>query len=52
MRWWFEPGRNQVDVDVAAGREEHRYHVDGPMAPPPAPMGWLERLQSSINSRL
>ncbi len=52
MRWWFEPGRNQVDVDVAAGREEHRYHVDGPMAPPPTPMGWLERLHSSINSRL
>ena len=34
-RWWFELGKNRVDIDVAAGGEEHRYHVDGPMAPPP-----------------
>ena len=31
-RWWFEPGRNQVDIDVATRGEERRYHVEGPMA--------------------
>jgi len=49
-RWWFDPGKNRVDIDVAASGEEHRYHVDGPMAPLPARPGWLERLRSSIAS--
>jgi hypothetical protein len=49
-RWWFEPGKNQVDIEVAAGGEERRYHVDGPMAPPPRQPGWLERLRNSITS--
>jgi hypothetical protein len=49
-RWWFEPGRNQVDIDVAAGAEEHRYRVEGPAAAPPAPPGWLERLRASLIS--
>jgi len=45
-RWWFDPGKNRVDIDVAASGEEHRYHVDGPMAPPPARPGWLDRLRT------
>ena len=50
-RWWFEPGRNQVDIDVATRGEERRYHVEGPMLPLPARQSWLERLRSSITSR-
>ena len=48
-RWWFEPGRNQVDIEVAADGEQHRYHVAGPTTPAPARPGWLERLRSSIS---
>ena len=49
-RWWFEPGSNQVDIEVAAGGEVRRYRTDGPAAPPPAHPGWLERLRSAIAS--
>jgi VanZ family protein len=47
-RWWFEPGHNQTDIEVTTGSEQHRYHVEGPMAPAPTPPGWLERLRRSI----
>ena len=47
-RWWFEPGRNQVHIEIAAGGEQHRYHVTGPIAPPLARPGWLERPRSPI----
>jgi len=35
-RWWFERGRNQVDIEVVAGGEQRRYHAAGPMRSPPA----------------
>ena len=28
-RWWFEPGRNQVDIEVSARGEERHIHLPG-----------------------
>jgi hypothetical protein len=44
-RWWFEPGRNDAEIEVLSGTDLHRYQVRGPAAPIP-PMGWLDRIRS------
>ena len=49
-RWWFEPSRNRVDIEVVARGHKHHYHVEGPMPRTPAHSGWLERLRSVINA--
>ena len=45
-RWWFEPGRNDAEVEVSSGSDAHRYQVRGPAATSPAPEGWLDRIKS------
>ena len=47
-RWWFEPGRNEAEIEVASGLDAHRYEVRGPEAPLPAKTGWLSRLVSHL----
>ena len=45
-RWWFEPGRNDAEIEVSSGSDAHRYTVRGPVAPDPAPPSWLNRVKN------
>ena len=49
-RWWFEPGQNQVDIDVAAGGEWRSYRAEGMAAPASARPNWFEQLKRSIRA--
>jgi len=55
-RWWFEPGRNEAEIEVSSGSDAHRYQVTGPAATTPAAGDWLNRIKSlfgtmSVRSR-
>ena len=55
-RWWFEPGRNEAEIEVSSGSDAHRYQVTGPAATTPATGDWLNRIKSlfgtmSVRSR-
>ena len=45
-RWWFEPGRNGVNIEVSAGTAWHRYQVEGQMPSAPPKALWLARVRS------
>jgi hypothetical protein len=45
-RWWFEPGRNEVNIEVSSGSDAHRFDVKGPEAPAPDKAGWVSWLRS------
>jgi hypothetical protein len=47
-RWWFEPGRNEADIEVASGPDAHRYHVRGPETPVMAKTDWSSRLKTLL----
>jgi VanZ family protein len=46
-RWWFHPGRNLAEIEVAVGGHERRYRAEGRSTPPPAARGWLQRLREA-----
>jgi hypothetical protein len=46
VRWWFDPGRNNAEVEVLAGGDSHRYTVTGAETPPPDGSGWLPRIRN------
>ena len=48
-RWWFEPGRNEAQIDIASGPDAHHYVVKGP-APPVAGTGWVNRIRKLLGS--
>ena len=50
-RWWFEPGRNDAEIEVSSGSDAHRYRVRAPAATSPAPEGWLDRIKSLFGTR-
>src|SRR5205085_6560441 len=50
-RWWFEPGRNGVDIETSTGIEIHRYRVDGPMEATPVRQGWFGRFTHWASQR-
>jgi hypothetical protein len=45
-RWWFEPGRNDAEIEVSSGSDAHRYQVRALAAPSPATPSWLDRIKS------
>jgi hypothetical protein len=45
-RWWFEPGRNDAEIEVSSGRDAHHYQVAGPAATARATGEWLNRIKS------
>lgn len=50
-RWWFEPGRNAVEIEVSAHGEERRYAIEGRSATMPPSQSWLDRVRSWIGAR-
>ena len=47
-RWWFETGRNDVEVELQSGADAHVYHVKGPEGQPPVREGWVRRILSAL----
>jgi hypothetical protein len=45
-RWWFEPGGNDVEIEVSSGSDAHRYTVRGPVASGPATPSWVDRIKN------
>ncbi len=50
-QWWFEPGRNGVEIQVAESGETRNYKLLGPPAPPVEPGGWFVRMRKWVNER-
>jgi hypothetical protein len=48
VRWWFEPGQNDAEVEVFMGPDIHRYHVSGPEATASVAPGWLGWIKSLL----
>ena len=44
-RWWFEPGRNDAEIEVLSGSDPHHYQVQGPVTAGPPAADWLERIK-------
>lgn len=44
-RWWFEPGHNGAEIEVANASDGHRYQVSGPEKPPPGEPGLITRMK-------
>ncbi len=44
-RWWFDPARNGLELEVIAGSQERRYPIVGQPAPTPAPPDWPARVR-------
>jgi VanZ family protein len=49
-RWWFEPGRNDAEIEVSSGPDPHRYQVRGPATPVGGAAGWLGRIRGLFDS--
>ena len=50
-RWWFEPGRDEVEITVASAGQRHHYHVQGPARTEPAPPSLLDGLKYPLSSK-
>ncbi len=44
-RWWFEPGRNDAEIEVSSGSDAHRYAVRGPDAQASSTSDWASRIR-------
>ena len=51
-RWWFEAGRNGVEIEVSSHGEERRYAIEGRSITMPPSQSWLDRVRSWIGTRL
>lgn len=49
-RWWFEPGRNDAEIEVSSGPDAHHYQVRGPATPVGGAAGWLSRIRGLFGS--
>jgi hypothetical protein len=47
-RWWFEPGRNDAEIEVSSGSDAHHYQVRGPATPVGGAAGWLSRIRGLL----
>ncbi len=49
-RWWFEPGRNGVEIELIANGNQRNYHVGGRSAASVAPYqrNWLETVKAQV----
>jgi hypothetical protein len=50
-RWWFEAGRNGVEIEVSSHGEERRYAIEGRSITMPPSQSWLDRVRSWIGAR-
>ena len=50
VRWWFEPGRNEAEIEVVTGTDVRRHQVRGPEAAVPKG-GLLGRIRAMLQLR-